>query len=148
MADILRGIYKDMAKKTPKNSQEQRIKLFRDRIKKAYSVNKRGIIVVDPLTLEPISSKRSIPSEGNYKKLNNSILKIESLVKKDIPVLFNKKVCSPGKVKSILTGRCVKEKPKKVCPKGKIINPLTGRCVKAKTSSKKVKTLKKYVKSQ
>jgi hypothetical protein len=144
MADTLRGIYKDMIKESDKKTSNQRIKLFKDRVKKAYSVNKRDIVVVDPITLQPIITKKSLPSEGAYKKLNMAILKIESLVKKSssAPKLFNKKVCSPGKVRSILTGKCIKEKPKKVCPKGKIMNPLTGRCVKTKTSSKKVKAVK------
>ncbi len=148
MADIIRRIYKDMIKESPKTTEDNRIKLFRDRVKKAYSNTKSHIIVVDPITLQPIVSKASLPSEGYYKKFGKKTpIKIESMNKKDasIPKLFNKKVCSPGKVKSVLTGRCIKEKSVKVCPPGKVRNPFTGRCVKVKSSPKKVKKTKSKV---
>ena len=132
MADLIRQVYKDMVSSNKLTGSDKELKLFRDRIRNARSPMRRQIIVVDPITLQPIKSTVSLKSQGNYKKLNS--IKILSSEKKPLPKLFNKKECSPGKIKSVLTGKCIRDpKLKRSCPIGKVVNPKTGRCIKIKT---------------
>lgn len=127
------------------------------------SVHKK-IIVIDPLTLQPISSLKSPISKGNFMKFKVTpypfdlkIKKITSLIKKkkskspQLPKLplsltknskLLKKPCKSGYKRNQITGRCNKIKVVrtiKVCPEGKILKK--GRCVK--TPENKLKDDKK-----
>ena len=132
-------------RKIVKSSLTADARKFRERLAAANEETntKRQLVVLDPITHQPIKAVPSMASKGEYKKyslvneVSNKILFGGQAIKK-IPDLFVKKPCPPGKIVNPKTGRCIKEKKKvdtvakKPCPPGKIVNPKTGRCIKEK----------------
>lgn len=90
----------------------------------------RKVIIIDPLTLQPIRGSMSLPSKGHFKKF------IPAIQKHTKPRIRESKLkrlpkCPEGKIRNSITGKCRKIKLKKttkVCPENKILK--RGRCVR------------------
>lgn len=144
--NILKKIYLDIynAPRQSNRTLDEKIKLYRQKLGRGSEVQKRGIVIVDPVNLIPIKAVPSKKTEGNYKlfnKLADSVPKAEYLnlfkvtTVKKIKVPKAKKELKPKEIKP-------KEiKPKdmvaKPCPPGTERNPKTGRCKKIVIIKKK-----------
>lgn len=90
----------------------------------------RKIIIIDPLTLQPIRASQSLPSKGYFKKFSPKI-KIKEKERLRDSKLQKLGPCAPGKIRNSITGKCRTIKLKKVtkvCPDNKILK--NGRCVR------------------
>lgn len=127
--NILKNIYLDIynAPRQSDRTLDEKIKIYRQKLGRGSEVQKRGIVLVDPVNLMPIKAVPSKKTEGNYKlfnKLADSVPKAEYLNLFKATAL--KKEKKPKAKKEI--------KPKdmvvKPCPPGTERNPKTGRCKK------------------
>lgn len=122
--NILKNIYMDIYNAPRKSNMtiDQKVKQYREKLGLGSYINKKGIILVDPVNLIPIKAVPSKKSEGKYKlfnKLSENIPKVDykKLFKVSVPDKKNKKK-EPVK------------KEFKPCPEGSERNPKTGRCKK------------------
>lgn len=125
MAQILKNIYMDIYK-APRNSDKtlnEKIRQYRQKLGKGSDVDKKRIILVDPVNLMPIKAVPSKKTEGNYKLFNKLA---DSVPKAAYLELFKVKVSSVKKE----APKSKKIAVKKPCPPGTERNPKTGRCKK------------------
>lgn len=130
MADIVNNIYSDLEKEYSKDTGVKQSESF-TRILKEKD-NRRKIIVVDPIGLQPIITTNSLSSKGNYKKYS---------VNSDTTLLIKKINVTPLKTLKESIKNTKKVNPellKKPCPEGKIRNVKSGRCIKKPVPIKKV----------
>lgn len=138
MADIVNNIYYDLEKEYSNDTGVKQFESFTRRLKEKD--NRRKIIVVDPVGLQPITTTNSLSSKGNYKKYT---------VNSDTTFLIKKINVTPLKtlketIKKIKNTKKVNpELLKKPCPEGKIRNVKTGRCINKPVPLPKKKVLKK-----
>lgn len=95
------------------------------------SESKHKIIVVDPLTLQKVSSNASLPSKNTFIQFKPKIVKTK-VIKPKIrsSVLVKMGPCKPGFYRHNITGKCrrIKQKLTKVCPENRILK--NGRCIR------------------
>ena len=99
-------------------------------IRPRFRNTERKVVVIDPLTLQPIRASQSLPSKGVFTKFSP---KFKAHQKNRLRESYLLKLgeCAPGKIRNSITGKCrtIKlKKTTKICPEGKILK--NGRCVK------------------
>jgi len=90
----------------------------------------RKIIIIDPLTLQPIKASQSLPSKGYFKKFSPNF-KARQVNRLRDSKLKKLGPCAPGKIRNSITGKCRNIKLKKItkiCPDNKILK--NGRCIR------------------
>ena len=167
MADIINNIFMHIKDNPIRGDLTMKENSFYNKLRAFKKSNKRPLILVDPIGLQPIKTVASLPSKGYYKKFsffnktpivakninnNNNInnkaeIKMPQRKIKEVNNSLLLKECPSGKIRNPNTGRCITKKNLKDCPKGKIRNPKSGSCMTDKTKSqleeKKAEHIKK-----
>jgi hypothetical protein len=132
MADFLKNIYHDIynAPRMSNVTINNKVKQYRQKLGQGSNINKRRVIIVDPVNLMPIKAVPSKKSEGKY-KLFNKLAPAAPPSKNEYFNLFK------AVVKIAPKKKLSKKKEDKPCPPGSERNPKTGRCKKIIIKKKK-----------